>query len=85
MEWRRYLRGLRRLGVTSVAEALLRLQLEEAGRLLPHCGWLSHTVTNSFFVPSQVGSAPLSIEAICRENLWQDVEYLRGCVAHSID
>lgn len=61
LEWRRYLRGLRRLGVTSVAEALLLLQLEE------------------------VGSAPLSIEAICRENLWQDVEYLRGCVAHSID
>lgn len=34
LEWRRYLRGLRRLGVTSVAEALLLLEAGSCWELL---------------------------------------------------
>ena len=46
---------------------------------------LEMPLDQTYFFVRQVGSAPLSIDAICRENLWQDVEYLRGCVAHSMD
>eukprot|EP00434_Breviolum_minutum_P032188 symbB.v1.2.028469.t1/scaffold3006.1/size65522/2 len=51
LEWRRYLSGLQRLGVTSVAEALLLL--------------------------TEDSSTSLSIDAVSRETLWQDVNYLR--------